>query len=541
MPSLSALALAFGIFLTAAFISRRVKEKRRFIKDVRGPPSSSWLLGNELEIRHQSDVGDVDFQWMREYGTVWRTQTSYGGDNLYIADPKALQYVLQTSGYHYPKNIAENFMNKMMMGRGLVSAIGDAHRRQKKVMNPVFSSAQLRSFVPSFRQTAAKLSHKWTELLQAGDGTTEVELNVSSWLSRTTLDIICNAAFNHHVGALDNEENELTKIFDNFFTKSSLYPPARDLLYKGLWKYVPANLLDLLEYMPTRQDALRRKFLKLAKRIAKELVDEKMCTVEKGSKDALSVLVRSNQSEDPKAQMDEDEMLSQMATLILAGHETTASTMSWLLYELARHPEDQQTMREEIAAFRRTIQARGGNDFGTSDFEAMPFTNAVIKETLRLYPIAHNFNRYADRDDVIPLAQPVVLKTGKVASEIHINKGQAITVSVVGYNRVPSVWGDDAHEWNPRRFLDTKEARQTSVGVYANLATFSAGIRACIGWRFAVFEMQAVIVELVEKFELKLPVVALDIQRAPAQSLVPLDRARPQDGAQMPLRVSLAH
>ncbi|KAH7911357.1 cytochrome P450 [Hygrophoropsis aurantiaca] len=540
MISSPVLAFCSAIILAFAFVSHYVKAKRRFIKNVRGPPSPSWLLGNELEVRHQSDVGDVDFKWMQEFGAVWRTQTSYGGDNLYIADPKALQYVLQTSGYHYPKNVAENFMNKLMMGRGLVSAIGEDHRRQKKVMNPVFTSAQLKSFVPLFRDTAVKMSGQWTDVLETNNAV-EAEVNVSAWLARTTLDVICKAAFNYDAGALDRKQNELAGAFNSLMTEGSLYPSARDILYKGFLKFVPNNLLDVFEYMPTRQDVRRQQFLKLAKRIAKQLVHEKGPATEKGSKDALSVLVRSNQSEDPKSQMDEDEILSQMATLILAGHETTASTMSWFLYELAKHPDDQQKIREEIATFRSTIHARGDEDFGPSDFEAMSFTNAALKETLRLYPIAHNFNRYADRDDVIPLAEPIILKSGETASEIKVTRGQAITVSVVGYNRVPSVWGNDAHTWNPMRFLETTEGRQTSVGVYANLASFSGGIRACIGWRFAVFEMQAIIVELLEKFHFNLPEVEVDIQRAPAQALVPLNRNRPEDGPQMPLRISLVH
>lgn len=77
--------------------------------------------------------------------------------------------------------------------------------------------------------------------------------------------------------------------------------------------------------------------------------------------------------------------------------------------------------------------------------------------------------RTAGRDDVLPLAFPIVTKDGETLTELPIQKGQSILVSVCAYNRLPSVWGSDAEEWNPGRFLDVSQEKQTFVGVYANL------------------------------------------------------------------------
>ena len=105
-------------------------------------------------------------------------------------------------------------------------------------------------------------------------------------------------------------------------------------------------------------------------------------------------------------------------------------------------------------------------------------------------PIAAGLFRQASRDDVIPLSSPIMTKSGQLISEIPISKGQNIVISVGGYNRyghpyefsvicicssisvtsrLPSVWGEDANEWNPLRFLDAPKDKQISIGVYANL------------------------------------------------------------------------
>ena len=89
--------------------------------------------------------------------------------------------------------------------------------------------------------------------------------------------------------------------------------------------------------------------------------------------------MRANVSENPKTRLNAEEMIAQMSTLTLAGHETTANTLGWLLWELARHPECQDRLRAEIAGKRREVVARGDVDFSMEDLEGMPYLQAVLK------------------------------------------------------------------------------------------------------------------------------------------------------------------
>jgi len=100
---------------------------------------------------------------------------------------------------------------------------------------------------------------------------------------------------------------------------------------------------------------------------------------------------------------------------------------------------------------------------------------------------------------------------------------------------ITEVWGGDADLWNPLRFFDDKQ--DVSVGVFSNLATFSGGVRSCVGWQFAIMELQVMLFGLVESFEFSLPPGGLDIQRIPSILMVPMIRGRPELGVQLPLVV----
>ncbi|KAI0826390.1 cytochrome P450 [Irpex lacteus] len=107
----------------------------------------------------------------------------------------------------------------------------------------------------------------------------------------------------------------------------------------------------------------------------------------------------------------------------------------------------------------------------------------------------------AGKDDVIPLSQPITTATGEVISEIPVGKGQVIRISICTYNRIKSIWGEDADVFNPMRFLNGTINNEVKVGMYSNLMTFAAGMRGCIGWKFSLIEMQAILVALMENFE----------------------------------------
>ncbi|KAH8995444.1 cytochrome P450 [Lactarius akahatsu] len=523
--------LSAGLFSLIAFLYSR--RRSGSLKDIRGPASSSFWLGNEADIRYQDEVGDCEFKWMREYGSAWRRTGFLGTDRLMLADPKASKHILHSAGYHYPKTIDRAQFSRLAAGNGLVAAEGQVHHRQRKIMSPAFSTHQVQSFLPLFHGTASKLVQKWKEVI-AADPSGQPLVNVVGWFSRASLDIIGEAGFDFQFGSLDNLANPLVVRNDKDLVDSMLYPSWYDLVFKGTWKYIPRPLLEYVRYIPTREYRGLRSWLDNVRVFSRGLI--KQSTDKGDGNDIMSVLLRANGSSNPKNKMPEDEMVDQIATFLSAGHETTAKALTWYFYALAKHPEAQVRIREEIALVRARA---AGEEFTIADLDSMAYTLATLKESMRLDPIIWYTARTASRDDILPLAFPVTTKSGQQITSIPIKKGTPIDISLAVYNRLPDVWGEDANEWNPERFLDPlrgfKEA-SSNIGVFGSFF-LATGTRGCIGWQFAVLEMQIIILALLDNFEFSLPPQneKTKIYRRPSHVMLPMREGK--EGTWMGLHI----
>ncbi|KAA1474654.1 cytochrome P450 [Dentipellis sp. KUC8613] len=526
MPSVYLWALSAA--LLASFVLYRARRARRSLKYLRGPPSSSYWLGNMKDILYQAEVGDVEFKWMHEYGGAWRISACMGEEYLMLTDPKALQYILHTSGYRFPKREDTVETTRLLLGQGLVWAHGETHQRQRKIMNPAFTAPQLRSFLGVFQQHGTKLVQKWKDEMNSSSSDASI-MNIVPWFSRVTLDIIGVSGFNYEFGALDNAENEVSEAYRGLLVEGSLYPSKLDVVFKSFWKYIPAEILHLVRFLPATVYVRFRRYTTFMGRFAPEVFRRNEAQREGELKDVISVLQRANSAEDPAKRLNPTELYDQISTILLAGHDTTSYTLTWFFWELSKHTSWQTKIRDEVMAMRHNITARGDTDPSAADLDGMPFLNAALKESMRLHPIVWWLARTAANDDVIPLAFPVSTKTGETIDAIPVRKGQAVHISVSAYNRMPEIWGEDAQEFNPDRFLGSRGAKQTSVGVYANLLNFSGGLRACIGWRFSILEQQALAAMLLENFEFSLPreKAANDVKRKPSLAMLPIIDSEP--------------
>ncbi|PIL34049.1 cytochrome P450 [Ganoderma sinense ZZ0214-1] len=533
--------VALGLLLLAL---RRVFD-RRGVEHISGPPSPSFLFGHDYAYACQEEACSLEFQWMREYGATWRTRGAFGRDVLMTVDPKAIQHIMQKSSYNYTKKMTFVHSAWLLSGPGIVTVLGKVHQRHRKIMNPAFSAAHLRTFLPLFQRIASKLSDKWKgELVATG----ELNALLNRWLSRATLDVIGEAAFNYDYNALDGAgRSPIAKGYEDIFKDVDYLPNKATVLFRATWDYIPAPVLKLIRYIPihpwTRLRNLNDLFRQYGWRIIREQGPNMDTEKKSTTKDIMSILIKANSSEDPKSRLDDEEIIAEMFTLTLAGHETTSNTLSFLLYELSRHQEYQARMRTEIRGVRARITARGGNEFTIEDLESLTLTMNAIKETLRFHSIVVGMPRVPEKDDVIPLAHPISSTTGEVITEIPVRAGQVIHVSFAGYHRLPDVWGEDADVWNPDRFFRIETGKQTNVGVFSNFVSTAAGVRACIGWRFSLIEMQAFVTELVENFQFDPPAEKVEIQRAFAGfvfGMFPVVKGQADRGGAMPIRISLA-
>ncbi|KAI6040781.1 cytochrome P450 [Pisolithus marmoratus] len=210
-------------------------------------------------------------------------------------------------------------------------------------------------------------------------------------------------------------------------------------------------------------------------------------------------LLLTAEDEESGQRITREEILAQMRVLFLASYETTATTMTWALLELARHPHIQTKLREELLSF----SGEPSYDQLTTGFT---YLDAVVQETLRVHPATKGRIRQADEDDGIPLSEPLQTKSGEVVNSIAVERGTVIGISIPCMNCFEAIWGPDSKVFRPERWLDpdgiTKKAQEMKG--YRHLLTFTDGPRSCIGKLFAVAEIKTVLSVVIKNFVLEM-------------------------------------
>jgi len=130
--------------------------------------------------------------------------------------------------------------------------------------------------------------------------------------------------------------------------------------------------------------------------------------------------------------------------------DTTSTTLSRISLLLATYPEVQDKLRHEITA---ALRKNGGQNFSYDELVSLPFLDAVCRETLRLHPPIPLAHRTAKKDVVLPLFTPIIGIDGSEMHEIVIPKHTDVILSILNFNRDPSLWGPDSYEWKPERWL----------------------------------------------------------------------------------------
>ncbi|KAL0572020.1 hypothetical protein V5O48_009941 [Marasmius crinis-equi] len=509
--------------LTGAIFFLYFRSGRRSLSYLRGPSRDSRLYGRELDLLYEQDVGDLEFKWVEEYGTAFPVPGCYGQDTLMICDPRALQYVLQTSEYKYPRPADLKFLLKGFLGSGIIFSEDSTHQRQRKILNPAFSGEHLRQFLTDFQAHTNKLVKHIDDEVTNGKET----VDMAKLLPKLTLDIIGDTGFRYRFGALEDETTELSYKFLHLFDDSKRITEYQ-LLSNALRRYLPPFISEMTRLAPTKEELRFADFHRASSKLAEAIINQK-------GRDLV----------DPARGTDILDILP--------------STTGWLLYELCKHPEDQQRIVNEIQEIRRTKNR--GAELHMSDYASAPYLNAVVKEALRFHPIIPGLWRTASEDDVIPLQFPVISRTGETVTRIPIKKGQRIDTYFAAYNRLPQVWGEDANQWNPSRFLKIDSREQIAVGPYFNLCTFSK-----IDFEFpservlienpqaldlnraldsdlappspSVTEIRAIVVGLLEAFEFSLPEGGLELQKLPGGGILhPMVRGKLHEGPSLPLVV----
>ncbi|GAA5844471.1 hypothetical protein JCM9279_006316 [Rhodotorula babjevae] len=573
--ALASLVLAvLGIFLYTLAVTL-VRPHTTSLRELPGPGRGSFWYGQVPKIL-ADPPGVPHCEWHEQYGGASQYAGFFGTTRLLLFDPAALTHVLVTRSYEYPKPDEVRGDLAMILGKGILFAEGDDHRRQRRIMAPSFGPAHLRELVPVFFEHSHHLRDAlkqaveagevdetaWRDELQRGEWEKdhpegEVVFDIAKWLGRVTLDIIGDAGFGYSFNAVSQSGNSLGRAFSTMFSpRAGAKRPTAGQMLRQQWvgRLIRAlPVLRMADWVPNERVRKVREGFRVVQTESEKIIKAKMGDVvekdglesTRGSKDLIALLLKSVESEG-KSSMTTEELRGQLTTFLLAGHETTSTALGWALFRLATDTKIQDKLRREVREGRVKAAQEGRDELDHRDLDALPYLDAVTRELLRLESPVTATIRHASRDDLIPLSTPVPSATepGKMLSHVSVKKGQVIFVPITAVNKSVRVFGDDAGAFRPERWIESDEGTgkkiEGNVGVASSILTFLAGPRSCIGYKFALLEFKAILSVLVDEFEFDLRDQETVVERRSVIVTRPILVGEEEHGNKMPLRIRVA-
>ncbi|XP_028416658.1 cytochrome P450 4F5-like isoform X2 [Dendronephthya gigantea] len=440
--------------------------------DIPSPKGDWFIIGHLFEIRKSKDMMQTFDEWVKTYGPIvqFRPLGIFGKTIYLISDADALKQILVSKSFKYGKT--RLLRRPLVSTKNVFAANGKEHSRMRKMINPAFKVSNLKSMVAIFQEKANTLVEYWNGTIEAtksGNDSKESRLPVQNDLSRMALDALGECVFGYDFDTMDGD-TALSSAFTDLLHGVN---PGVITFMQLLRNYLPF----LIWYSQTYKRRQRGK--EIVSKFLKQVIADKLDTKtdkDTAQKDLLDLLLEAVDDETGKG-MDEEELFAQVFVFLVAGHETSAVAMSWLLFFLAQYPEVQKRLRQEVEV---TLNEK---EECWETYESMEYLTAVVNESLRLRPSASVFSRRVMKEDNI--------------LGYNIPADSMIVVPIYALHRKPEYWSDP-ETFNPERFLE--QNRQNNPNHRYAFMPFSAGPRICVGYRFALMEIKVVLSALIRKF-----------------------------------------
>ncbi|THY25748.1 cytochrome P450 monooxygenase [Aureobasidium pullulans] len=454
------------------------------------PKQTSLLLGQFSRIIKEP-TGYPHREWMEEIendGLIYY-RGIFNMERVMVTTPKALSEAVTLKSYDLIKPPTLTKGLARILGYGILLTEGQEHKTQRKNLTPAFSYRHVKDLYPVFWEQSRDMilgidkdiESKATDEDETKQ--TSSEVNVDGWTSRATLDIIGVATIGKSFGAIEDDQSELYRTYQT--------------LFKQDWQTRMIGLLNFilpfwfLRALPIPRNVKVEKARVYLSKICFEMLAEKRSKIaaakEKdksdeiaGGIDILSVAMQSGGFTD-------GQVVDQLLTFLAAGHETTATAMTWAVYVLGKHSDVQQKLCDELRASPLPDIRDTGAKVTAEQIEQLPYLHAVVNEVLRFYcPIPMTI-RIAEKD-VILAGHP-------------IPKGTTVLTPLIAANHNSAMWSEDPKVFNPERWMGPGRANTGGAeSNYSNM-TFSHGPRGCIGASFAKAEFACLLAAWVLGFE----------------------------------------
>jgi cytochrome P450 len=419
------------------------------------------------------------------YGDTVRMPLTPRRSAFLLSRPEQAEHVLAANQDNYTKAAITYRPLRALVGNGLLTSEGEVWRRHRRLIQPVFSRRDVMGFGPHMTAATQRLARRWAGL---GDGTL---VNVAREMSALALEIVGLALFGTDLTGDAEQMGRAMSVGQQAAVLAMLLPigwgPATTRMVKAATRRI-GRTPEGIDGLASRLVATRR---------AGGAADDAAAS---RPRDLLDVLLRARDEEG--APLTDGEIGDQIATFMLAGHETSANTLAWSLALLSAYPAARQRLEEELDA------VLGDRDPGAADAAGLSWTRAVVAEAMRLYPPVWTIERDAVADDDV--------------AGVPVPAGSLVAIPPYLVHRHPAFWPDPAG-FDPRRFLPGGPGDDATRHRYAFIP-FGGGRRACVGASFAELETVLVLATIARRFRLELtargmPAPAAQVTLRPGRNL----------------------
>ncbi len=364
--------------------------------------------------------------------------------------PSHVEHVLQRNYKNYRKT---PMLEKLrpVLGDGLFMSEGDLWTRQRNLIQPSFHRARIDALAGRMVEVVAEWLKSWQRHATSGK-----PFNISDDTSLLTMEIALQTFFGASLGQDGPAFADAMKV-------------VHDVSAKRIW-----NLTSITELLPTRENRQFKQAVALLHAVVGRIITERRQT-KAHHDDLLAVLMDARDSETNEV-MNDKQLRDEVMTLMLAGHDTTATMMAWALLILTQYPQHLEAMRHEVDTVLSGRLPEAG------DLKDLVFTKRVIQEIARLRPSFWWFARVAISDDVIG-GQP-------------IKAGTTVFISQYLIQNSPKLW-EEPEKFDPDRFSPERIAQRSRFAYFP----FGAGPRVCVGSNFALMEMQFALAMMFRMFD----------------------------------------
>ncbi|KAF8403249.1 hypothetical protein HHK36_011350 [Tetracentron sinense] len=396
--------------------------------------------------------------------------------NTVTANPDNVEYMLKTRFENYPKGKPFSVILGDLLGRGIFNVDGDSWKFQRKMASLELGSLSIRSYV--FEIATTEIQCGLLPLLSSAAGKEDGVLDLQDVFRKFAFDNICRFSFGIDPGCLELSltMSEFAVAFDQASRLS-----AERAMTSSPWIWKIKRLLNL------GTEKKLKNAIKLINVLAEEVITQRRKMGFATRQDLLSRFMGTIN--------DEKYLRDIVISFLVAGRDTVASALTSFFLVLAKHPEVSKAIRDESDRVMGPSQALPTYE----QMREMPYLQAALHESMRLYPAVQFDSKFAQEDDILP-------------DGTFVRRGTRVTYHPYAMGRMEQAWGPDSLEFKPERWLRNGVFYPESPFKYP---VFQAGLRVCLGKEMALVSMKIVALSLLRRFDFETATTNLAPRFAP--------------------------